>query len=240
MCSLNWRKFNDRLSLVFTRDESVLRAPSLPPQRFAKGGIEYLMPVDPVGGGSWISANSAGFIFCLLNDYQGQLKSAQTKLISRGQLIKQLSECKSMEQVQHVIKCWLYEHSQPFYLLALSNTSQTIWHFDGIRAITNQPAPEQVYSSGHPDVESIQSLRAKYVKGSNPKTISDLIRLHQSHQPVVGSDLAYSLCMHREEACSQSLTVIELATGEVNMRYWQGQPCEANLDKPIAKSLLIT
>lgn len=240
MCSLNWRKFDGGIGLVFTRDESVLRAKALPPQRFSKAGVEYLMPIDPVGKGSWIATNNKGLTFCLLNDYQGMMKPISDKLVSRGALIQKLAECATLADAEDIINTWPYHQSQPFYLCVISLNEQFLWHFNGDKLIQKETLPEQLYSSGHPEVEKIKTLRSEFANSQKISFVDDIIKLHRAHEPEVDGDRAYSFCMHRAEACSQSMTVIEINQKSIEFKYWPGQPCEANLAQPIRKSLTIT
>ncbi len=246
MCSVNWRKFNNHIGLVFTRDESVSRAKAIPPQRFTKSGVEYLMPIDPEGKGSWLVANNAGFVFFLLNDYQGKMKAVldnnlvmANALVSRGLLIKQLAECSTLAQIENVMSEWPYDQSQPFYLGCLSLKYQLMWHYDG-QSLNHYALPQQLYSSGHPRVKEIIEQRKAFVNAFKVEKIEDLLNVHRSHLPNVDADRSFSMCMHREVACSQSLTSINIADKELTVNYWQGQPCLADPEKPITKSLMVT
>ncbi len=245
MCSVNWRQWlikgEPRIGLVFNRDESVIRPEALPPQRFSKQGVEFLMPVDPVGRGSWIALNNQGWIFFLLNDYQGQLKPITDDLHSRGDLIRQLATCRSFKAIKTVIKQWPIDRSQPFFLGCLSFKEQAFWHYDGnSQTIVQRDLPNQWYSSGHPKVDQIISARKSVVKKIPVNSLDALIELHRSHQPDVDGDKTFSFCMHREEARTQSMTVIELSRNEAKMSYWPGQPCEINPAQVITKHLVLT
>ena len=52
---------------------------------------------------------------------------------------------------------------------------------------------------------------------------------HRSHEPQRG---ALSPCMHREEATTVSLTVIEVSARVVSMAYAAGPPCRTELGPP--------
>jgi hypothetical protein len=245
MCSVNWRQFGDTIGIVFNRDESVLRTPALPPQRFAKGGVEFVMPIDPDGGGSWITMNSAGLVLFILNDYQGVMKPPSSDLVSRGLLLKSLASCSDLAEVEGVLQQWPLSRSQPFYLGCISNEQQLMWHFDGKPNNFSKVArllPNQWYSSGHPEAAEIYAARQAYVdeQEATLRTLDELITLHQSHYPHVHNDRAYSLCMHRPEARSQSLTSISLGHSEVEMTHWQGQPCEMKANEVAVKSLVLS
>lgn len=240
MCSLNWREFDDHIGLVFTRDEAVNRAKAIPPQRFSKAGVEYLMPIDPVGQGSWIAMNNAGFVVFVLNDYQGQIKPHSHKLKSRGQLIKLLAECNTMSAIKQVVEAWPLERSQPFVLgvLHTEETLRGMVHYSGSETVLEwQELPQQLYSSGDPEVEDIVRARKDYVGQQHINDLEGLIALHQSHKPYVNDEYIYSLCMHREVAESQSLTVVRLSEGDAEMSYYAGSPCQIKPANKVVKSV---
>lgn len=256
MCSVNWRKFDSHISIAFNRDESVNRAKAEIPKVFNDGKANFLMPRDPAGNGSWLAVNEYGFVFFLLNDYQGQLKSSAQELISRGLLIRGLASCCSLLEVTQFVASIELSKSQPFYLGMISQEKQSCWHYDGIKKeLQSEVLPEQIYSSGHGEAEKIIQLRKQYVSALTIETDDDLIALHKSHQPLPNlcvnnsinslinsqdtkfnleeraldvGDLRYPICMHREDAKTQSLTHIVLTDDKVEMKYWDGQPCSTD------------
>lgn len=242
MCSLNWRKLDNKIILAFNRDESVERVEALPPQRFSKNGVEYVMPVDPQGQGSWIAMNNKGLVFFLLNDYQGRLKDNSDSLISRGKLIQTLATCPSIEKVNETVTQWPLEQSQPFVLgiLSLDSRHSKMFHYDGITEVLSpQPLPNQLYSSGDPNVEAIIKHRTEYVDQKNINSMQDLMALHQQHEPYIDDGYIYSLCMHRPEAESQSMTLIEVTRSEMVMEYYAGAPCKATLENKVRKVITL-
>lgn len=240
MCSLNWREFENSIGLVFTRDEAVNRAKAIPPQRFSKAGVEYVMPVDPSGQGSWIAVNSAGFVVFLLNDYQGRLKPQSPELKSRGQLVKAVAECASFAAIKKVVEGWPLAYSQPFVLGVLHQNEnyRAMVHYSGLELqLTWQPLPQQLYSSGDPEVADIIKARTAFVDQQRVVNLQDLISLHQSHQPYVNDNYIYSLCMHREVAESQSLTAVRLLGAEIEMSYFAGSPCQIKPANAVTKQV---
>ena len=61
------------------------------------------------------------------------------------------------------------------------------------------------------------------MKGIDDPGVELLQMYHRSHFP---EPSAYSVCMHREEARTQSLTRVDVTLGEVRMLYHAGPPCE--------------
>jgi uncharacterized protein with NRDE domain len=150
MCSFTWHKFEHHIGIVFNRDESILRSKAVLPQIYCERGTQFIMPKDPDGQGSWIAVNEYGFIFVLLNDYQGQLKTT-SDLISRGQLVRSLASCQNLTQINDVVNNWSLKRSQPFQLGVISHQSQLLWHNTG-KVTRLQPCvlPPALFSSGHP------------------------------------------------------------------------------------------
>ena len=234
MCSLSWRRNGNRVSLFFTRDESVLRSKAHLPQLFDDGGVQFLMPKDPDGKGSWLAANEFGLVIVLLNDYQGRMKSQSQSLKSRGLLVRKLASCRSISEASVVLKSWSLAMSQPFQLGLLQANCEQLWHYDGVSSqIQTGSLPPHLFSSGHPEADAIIAARQNLIRQMKLNTDNELLALHKSHLPEVKTslgkpDLAYSICMHRAEAKSQSLTQVNLVEDKVVMRYWDGQPCETD------------
>jgi len=102
MCTVSWLLANDGYQVFFNRDEQKGRALAHSPKYFNDLGVKYLMPVDPVGGGSWIAMNQAGLSICLLNYYQQT--PPETELISRGLLVKSLISNTSLTKIRSALK----------------------------------------------------------------------------------------------------------------------------------------
>jgi len=102
MCTVSWLLANDGYQVFFNRDEQKGRALAHSPKYFNDLGVKYLMPVDPVGGGSWIAMNQAGLSICLLNYYQQ--KPPEKELISRGLLVKSLISNTSLTKIRSALK----------------------------------------------------------------------------------------------------------------------------------------
>jgi hypothetical protein len=83
------------MRMVCNRDESRSRPAALPPQVREFGKQRAILPIDPVSGGTWIAASSAGLAMTLLNSYPapaGPLAPGATEelLESRGTIIPYL------------------------------------------------------------------------------------------------------------------------------------------------------
>lgn len=228
MCTLNWQQFEDSLCIAFNRDESPFRPTALLPDIHRDSGVRFIMPKDPVGQGSWIAANEFGLVICLLNDYQGNLKPDNGQLVSRGQIVRQLASLKTLEEIIDWWQNYDFAQVQPFQLCVLSMSFQPIWlSYNGMEKQQNK-LPNSVFSSGHPQAQEVYKRRTRHVRHFEIKTKQDLIDLHRSHDEEHHIDGAFSICMHREIAHTQSLTVIEITQNKVDWQYWDGQPCQTD------------
>lgn len=125
MCTVSWLLANDGYQVFFNRDEQKGRALAQSPKYFNDLGVKYLMPVDPVGGGSWIAMNQAGLSLCLLNYYQQQPPGKD--LISRGLLVKSLVSHTSLTKIRYALNKLPLQRYAAFTLLVFPShlTAQT-------------------------------------------------------------------------------------------------------------------
>jgi hypothetical protein len=150
MCTVSWLLANDGYQVFFNRDEQKGRALAYSPKYFNEQGVKYLMPVDPVGGGSWIAMNQAGLSVCLLNYYQD--KPTGKDLISRGLLIKSLVSYTSLAKIRHVLQTLSLHRYAAFTLLVfpsnLTAHSCAVYavRWDG-KTLTNLAAESPMVSS---------------------------------------------------------------------------------------------
>ncbi|QMV14683.1 NRDE family protein [Vibrio spartinae] len=236
MCSVSWLVDSDGYQVFFNRDEQKSRALALPPARLSINDTEVLMPIDPVGQGSWISLNEFGMTLCLLNNYQGQVPEG--KLISRGQLLKTLSCEAGVKQVKRTFVALDLQHYAPFTLLAfdpsLSASCSEVMAFswDG-RHCTIAPTDSPLFSSGV-DLENVLNYRNGLYQALTQadKSFAQLLQFHTSHHP---EHTHMSPCMHRDDAQTVSFTYVKVsALREENSRdqvmaYVPGSPCRSQL-----------
>jgi hypothetical protein len=134
MCTLSWLYHgNNHYEVYFNRDEQRSRLPALEPQGLLIDGVHCVMPIDPVGGGSWISTNEHGVTVCLLNYYQGE--TPKGSLISRGLIVKRLASCSSSQNVDLRIMDMPLGRFAPFTLVSFDTrrtANETVaWTWDG-------------------------------------------------------------------------------------------------------------
>ena len=227
MCSVSWLLEENGYQVFFNRDEQKTRALAMPPKQYQVNGVDMIMPLDPTGGGSWISINEFGLSLCLLNNYQGIVPDGP--LISRGLLLKNMSSSRNIAQLTEAFHRLELSSFAPFTLLAFApNLTQhngvvVAYKWDGVQQnIVETDSP--LFSSGV-DLARVQAYRqAKYDQLiSTCKNQQNLLMFHSHHhseQPHLGT------CMHRSDAHTVSFTHLRNRHGQASMFYAPGAPCE--------------
>ena len=227
MCSVSWLLEENGYQVFFNRDEQKTRALAMPPTQYQVNGVDMIMPLDPTGGGSWISINEFGLSLCLLNNYQGIVPDGP--LISRGLLLKNMSSSRNIAQLTEAFHRLELSSFAPFTLLAFApNLTQhngvvVAYKWDGVQQnIVETDSP--LFSSGV-DLARVQAYRqAKYDQlistGKNQQNLLMFHSHHHSEQPHLGT------CMHRSDAHTVSFTHLRNRHGQASMFYAPGAPCE--------------
>jgi hypothetical protein len=97
------------------------------------------------------------------------------------------------------------------------------WNGSGALEQVDRPTPPVASSSF--DSEAVIESRARTyaaLVGDDPSS-ANLAAYHASHEPEKGP---YSVCVHREDGGSRSLTHVVVDGDEVRLSYQQGPPCE--------------
>lgn len=227
MCSVSWLLEENGYQVFFNRDEQKTRALAMPPKQYQVNGVDIIMPLDPTGGGSWISINEFGLSLCLLNNYQGIVPDGP--LISRGLLLKNMSSSRNIAQLTEAFHRLELSSFAPFTLLAFApNLTQhngvvVAYKWDGVQqSIVETDSP--LFSSGV-DLARVQAYRqAKYDQlistGKNQQNLLMFHSHHHSEQPHLGT------CMHRSDAHTVSFTHLRNRHGQASMFYAPGAPFE--------------
>jgi len=226
MCTISWLYEADQYHVFFNRDEQKTRASARPPESISENGVVALMPIDPVGGGSWISTNSAGCTLALLNFYQGLLPKG--RLVSRGRIIRRLCTSKNGDEIEAELALLTLQKFAPFTLLLFESGGDkrvTTWRWTG-RALELGYSESPLISSAkyYSEVQAARLERyQKLIASTKNNTAEDFRRLHRDHGD---KPSAFSFCMHREDASTVSFSHIEVGHACTLFRYQTGAPCE--------------
>jgi hypothetical protein len=213
------------------RDERRTRARGIPPAPQLVRRVLVLMPTDPEGGGSWISVNQLRMSLALLNRYEEspQDPAPGGAFTSRGLLVRELAWASGPNEVAREFESMPLQPYRPFTLAcqALGGVPN-LFEWDGRRlARSTVPEPGLVRASSGSDQAQAEQVRGELFRAGSVEpgglTAATLERLHRSHLPERG---AISICMHREEAQSVSLSLITATEKTASIYYVNGPPGE--------------
>lgn len=220
MCTVSWARTRDGYGLLFNRDEMKARESALEPEEYVFDRIRCLAPIDGRHGGTWILVNEFGLTLCLLNHYPKSFAEDGRKRPSRGNLIVGCAGSpEGMAAVRSLGRVSLIEYP-PFHFVAISRTEEHLLTWDGDR-LTHRKTGEwsAPLSSSSFETEGVARYRAQAYRrlvGSQDPRMETLETFHRQHEPSEG---AYSVLMFRPDACTQSLTRIEVTAAKATLRY---------------------
>ena len=238
MCTLSWWYHDNRMHILFNRDERKARAPARWPEHYQQSGVEAIMPLDPEGEGSWVAANALGQVFCLLNDYTSAVEDPTTALQSRGKLVRSLAHSKTWAFIDAMLQPEQLRCYAPFRLVIFTGLQEPLlWHWNGSE-LRQQSSPSSPLSSSSALPRLIPALRARYWrrKMSQAASLQTQRQLHQQARPWH----AFSgIAMQRQQVETVSVTQVDISTDSITMHYWDGHPSQhaESPDKTIQLSL---
>jgi hypothetical protein len=225
MCTATW-VFNQKgYELFFNRDELLTRDQGEPPKKSILGGISILAPIDGDAGGTWIGVNEFGFAVCLLNYYSSKTSGGAGGYISRGLLLHSLLDCPNRETARDRIAAIDLQTYRPFTILLFETATSSPFgiRWSGSGALEFDWAPSEPQSSSSFDTSKVVQGRVRLFHESFEGTDSTAHQhYHRSHEPDSGP---YSVCMHRDDAETQSLSHIEVTDRKIEFTYTPGSPC---------------
>ena len=219
MCTLSWWHTIYSYGVFFNRDESVKRSLAEPPAVRQQDGLTYLSPSDPDGGGTWIFANRAGLIGCLLNNYQAPFKAAHP--VSRGLLLNSLAGQTSaaaaatrVEQADHL-------SYSGYHLFLFSGETMLLYNWDG-RNLVQQSGGEierPLTSSGFRPEEVAAYRQEKFRLEVLPEDAFYPDRLQDFHSAHDERFPAHSPLMVRSDARTVSQSRVSVEPQRISFSY---------------------
>lgn len=254
MCTLTWFVSDDGYQLFFNRDERLTRRRALLPTLHSHGeksnsavhefsktasenGLCYISPTDADAGGTWIASNEYGVTVCLLNHYQFQQIETYKNWTSRGEIVRQFSQFTDLSDAERFFMQLNLDDYRAFRMFIIEPSGQNrllVWDGHSARVETNVKGPK---SSSSVDAKHVKAFRKRVYKDQKIGSSSlsaDYINYHSSHIPSASKE---SVCMHRDDAKTVSLSHIIVSQNEVNFSYADGSPCEVPLSEPVSMPL---
>ena len=230
MCTLTFLPEKNGYLAAMNRDEQRNRSAASSPAIRPAGGVSLLYPQE-LGGGTWIGANSHGNLLALLNWYSMEKKELGEKSRSRGELIPVLLREPDAPSTKSALQQFDFAGIHPFRLFGVFPADHVIreWRWDAelLTTKSHEWGRHHWYSSSWSD-ERAEAERGSAFERAWREDLADpsdwLRRLHASHIPEPGP---YSICVHREDAATVSYTEVRCVSGELQMRYSPGNPCQS-------------
>jgi hypothetical protein len=229
MCTLSWIRGADGYSVFFNRDEQRSRAPGTPPMLHARHPVPFMAPGDPDGGGTWIASNAYGVTVLVLNRYDVDARLPANP-VSRGTLVMSLAVLSTGEAAGAQLARSDLSRFRPFTLAVFeAGQPATLLGWDGTVlsetrvADAGLVATSSSYHQGRADV--VRRTLFQRALAAAPLDDDLLNHLHANH---ADGQRALSPCMHRDDACTVSLTRVGVGPDRVEMHYQAGAPCEGS------------
>jgi len=227
MCTLSWQIRNNRLSVVFNRDEFFCRPDAHPPETETLEGVRVLAPRDPEGGGTWIAANEYGMVFCLMNNYQaGAHIKPDREYRSRGLLVRSLSHHSDLHHLRTILADIPMQEYRPFHLIVFPGAFPPVeWRWNGRKLTEIVGAPPMLTTAGILS-DHIAKKRTRLFRKATDEFVKELndeqqLSLHRSRRPWPSFR---SIAMKLPDRGTVSLTQVVVEPGNVTMNYQPGDP----------------
>jgi hypothetical protein len=227
MCTVSFIPNANGFYLGMNRDESRLRPIASKPEVHQTADGASIYPSEP-SGGTWIGINDSGICLALINWHKAPTRPVY-RFVSRGIIVKELIQSPTSDPLTRLLEDLPIEAMPPFRLIAFSLRESLIrefrWDQNQVITVGHRWAAKHWFSSGL-DEQQAEIIRAAVCreKWNEPDAgeLAWLRRLHQSHLPDRG---AFSICMHREDACTVSYTEVVFQKARGTMRYHPGSLC---------------
>jgi len=246
MCTVTWAIHNRTYDLFFNRDEHRSRSIARPPAVAGLEGVSFISPTDTDAGGTWIGVNEYGLTLGLLNFYGAHTSGIdeEREYKSRGMIIPACIPGKSMAEVRARIEGIELPDYRPFVLLLVGPECGVVsFTWDGagekLQVCEDQTCPLTSSSYKTEEVSAYRkSVYQDQFKGNLKRpdegegniAPEDLERYHKSHIPEEGP---FSVCMHRDDAQSVSLSHVSVGDDHITFRYAPGNPCSGSFSSTL-------
>lgn len=228
MCTVTILPTASGATVACNRDESRTRRPALMPRRQPFGARFALLPIDPESQGSWIAVNDAGLVAVALNRNPVQRSGTPAKL-SRGLLVPLLMHCDDLESAQRLTLDLNGECFAPFRLLLTDGAALVVIQGGEVASTVVESAmldrPRMFTSSALGDAV-VDSPRRALFEGwfAGNASWDRQLAFHRHSWP---ERAPLSICMRRPDACTVSLTVVDLGAESATMTYYPQPPDES-------------
>jgi hypothetical protein len=209
--------------LVCNRDEQRTRPIALPPTVGTIGRFRAISPIDPQGPGTWVAATSAGLAFALLNGRSAHVTGAST---SRGRIIPLIAGASDLPDALARLERLQPLATQPFSLLVAGDAGVLQVDWDGSALVSRgvTTGPRMMHTSSSLDPDKVGAARAETFR----RCVEAGVAWTQDafHRSIDKLRPARGVLMTRPDACTVSITTIDMFRSHVRLAY---RPVRADL-----------
>ncbi|HAU68854.1 MAG TPA: hypothetical protein DCW52_10730 [Gammaproteobacteria bacterium] len=238
MCTLTWFTHDEGYELFFNRDESVLRKRALLPNISEQEGVSYIAPTDADEGGTWIATNQKGYTICLLNHYQFEQIKTYKDWISRGKLVRDFADTDSLAQAQarfYAMDLHDYRAFRMFIIGPAGGNRLMVWDGHAQRVELDVAQPKSSSSVDAQHVKALRKTNFQDLQLPSSSNTNDFIKFHRSHFPRASKE---SVCMHRAEAQTVSLSHVSVCRNKTSFAYMDGPPCQSEFGEAVSLKIV--
>jgi hypothetical protein len=228
VCTLSWIHQEDGYLLLFNRDELRTRKPASAPRIDQRNGVSFIAPLDGNYGGSWIAVNQFGLTLCLLNRFDESPGEIIRDYRSRGLLLHELIDCATLKMIAERVDDASCSRFRPFTLVALvTGQPALVIEWTGSETIIKShaenlmPITSSSLQAGNVVLERKGQFQ-EMVLGRGRVDDDLLFQFHRSHLPERGPA---SVCMHRPDARTVSLSTVTVTQKAIEFVYHPNSPC---------------
>ena len=212
-----------RFRLVANRDELRSRAAGHPPRATEIDGLQVVMPIDPVGGGTWVAASESGLVYALLNAADDEIGRLDPP--SRGAIIPSLAGSPSLADVGDRLRAGDWRMFQPWRLVATDGAHLLLARSAGGRLrLDTQPLPRAFMTTS----SSFEETRASEARArlfhrivASPHVAAQ--DAFHAHQWPAAPEL--SVRMSRPDARTVSRSVVDIGPDGISLATdWLDEP----------------
>lgn len=223
--------------LGMNRDEARSRAPAKELSQEIFEDRKTALPRDGQAGGTWIGVNDHFELFSLMNHHpEGYIAESKT-YSSRGEIIPNLLQAISPSLAFEALEPDELKKYPPFHLFFFDLKNMKIrslcWDTKKTLPLQHSWKPQIWISSGFDYPGALEVRNQLFQKSLNQLPAERLLTLHDSQKGVRG------ICMHAELGSSVSSTIIEGGADDLRLRYYLGQPCQAQWPTPDRQAVLV-
>ena len=238
MCTLTWFVKDTGYELFFNRDERKTRSRAQLPLVHNRANVSFISPTDTDAGGTWIATNHFGITVCLLNYYQFEQVESSRDWISRGKLVRDFAITSHLDLADEKMRTLDLNQYRAFRLFIIESNGNNrlfVWNGKQLKIEKNIIGPK---SSSSVTTKKVKTARYQLYADANlsaSKHCGDYLNFHRSHSP---EKSALSVCMHRDDANTVSLSHVEVSNHTASFAYADGSPCSVALQEALTLDLI--